>query len=126
MLERRRYPRFSAWLPLQVTAAAGKIDPAPITVLTQNLSKVGVCFTTPENIEPGESIEVEVKLIGAGPNGTDVRVAAGGRVVRVEARNKQGWHKIAASFGEPPTGNEPGWHKLAASFDEPPPSGTNS
>jgi hypothetical protein len=125
MLERRRYRRFIAWLPLRVTAVAGKVEPAPVTVLTRNISKSGVCFATPQSIEPGESIEIEVKLIGFGPNGTDVSVSGAGSVVWVEARNNHGWYKLAATFGEPPAGNEPSWHTLAASFDDPPPSATN-
>ena len=73
MPERRRYPRFTAWLPLRLTAVAGKIEPATVTLLTQNISKAGVCFPAPRRIEPGQFIEVEVALPGIGPGSKDVQ-----------------------------------------------------
>jgi hypothetical protein len=126
MPERRRYPRFIAWLPLRLTVVAGKIETAPVTLLTQNISKAGVCFPAPRRIEPGQFIEVEVTAAGIGPRGEDVHISSAGYIVRVESGNKPGWYKLAAAFGEPPAGDEPGWHKLAAEFEEPPPSETNS
>ena len=42
MPERRRYPRFTSWLPLRLTAVAGKIEPSTVNWLTQNISKAGV------------------------------------------------------------------------------------
>ena len=126
MPERRRYRRFIAWLPLRLTAVAGKIERVPLTLLTQNISKAGVCFPAPRRIEPGQSIEVEVTAAGIGPGGKDVHIFGAGYIVRVESGHKPGWYKLAAAFGDPPSGNEPGWHKLAAEFEEPPPSETNS
>jgi hypothetical protein len=126
MPERRRYPRFTASLPLRLTKVAGKIESAHLTLLTQNISRAGVCFPAPRRIEPGEIIEVTVTLLGSGPGGKDVQVSGAGRVVRVEPCSKPGWYKLAATFGEPPAGEEPGWHKLAAAFDEPPSPATNS
>ena len=119
MPERRRYPRFTAWLPLRLTAVGGKIEPAPVTLLTQNISKAGLCFPAPRRIEPGQLIEVEVTLAGIGPSGKDVHVSGAGYIVRIESGNKPGWYKLAAAFGEPPTGDETGWHKLAAEFEGP-------
>jgi hypothetical protein len=120
MLERRRYPRFSTWLPLRLTAVGGKIEPAPLNFLTQNISKAGVCFLAPRQILPGEFIEVEVTLFGVGPTGKskDVHISGSGRVVRVQAGIKPGWYKLAAAFSEPPTGDESDWHTLAAEFEE--------
>ena len=37
MPERRRYRRFTAWLPLRLAAVAGKTEPATVTLLTQNI-----------------------------------------------------------------------------------------
>ena len=65
--ERRRYPRFAAWLPLSVTEVGGKIGPTLSTLLTQNISKAGLCFPAPGRIEPGQFIQVQVTLPGAGP-----------------------------------------------------------
>ena len=124
--ERRRYPRFIAWLPLRLTAVAGKIEAAPVTLLTQNISKAGVCFPAPRRIEPGQFIEVEVTLIGVRPGGNNFFISGAGYVVRLEPGNQPGWFKLAATFGEPPAGNEPGWHQLADELEEPPFSNADS
>ena len=124
--ERRRYPRFTAWLPLRLTAVAGKIEPAPETLLTQNISKSGVCFPAPRRIEPGQFIEIEVTLMGVKPGGNKVFISGAGYIVRLEPGNKPGWYKLAAVFDEPPDGDELGWHKLADEFEEPPSSKIDS
>jgi hypothetical protein len=69
----------------------GNIEPEPVTLLTQNISKAGVCFPAPRRIEPGEFIE---------------------------SGNEPGWYKLAAALNEPPTGDGPGWHRLAAEFEK--------
>jgi hypothetical protein len=124
--DRRLYPRFTAWLPIRLTEVAGKVESAPATLLTQNISRAGVCFPAPRRIDLGELIKVEATLAALGPEGKDVHVSGTGRVVRVEVGIKQGWYKLAAMFGEPGTGDEPGWHNLAAAFDDAPPSTSNS
>jgi hypothetical protein len=116
MPERRRYPRFNAWLPLRLISVAGKMEPAGETLLTQNVSKTGVCFPARRRIEPGQFIKVEVTLLGGGPAGNDVRVSAEGYIVRAEAGDEPGWYNLAAAFGEPPPGAQPGWHKLTPEF----------
>jgi hypothetical protein len=118
MPERRRYRRFIVWLPLRLTAVAGKIEPTPLSLLTLNISKAGACFPVPRQIEPGELIEVEVTLLGAGLGGKDVHISSAGRVVRVEAGNQSGWYKLAATFDEPLAGDQLAWDKLASDFEE--------
>lgn len=118
MLERRRYRRFTAWLPLRLMAVAGNIELTPLSLLTLNISKAGVCFPAPLRIEPGELIEVEVTLLAVGLGGRDVHISSAGRVVRVDAGNKSGWYKLAATFDEPPAGDQLAWHKLSADFEE--------
>jgi hypothetical protein len=118
MPERRRYRRFIAWLPLRLTAVAGEIEPTPLSLLTLNISKAGVCFPAPRRIEPGELIEVEVTLVGAGLGGKDVHISSAGRVVRVDEGKKSGWYKLAAKFDEPPAGDQSAWSKFAAEFGE--------
>jgi hypothetical protein len=124
--DRRRYPRFIAWLPIRLTEVAGKVEPAPVTLLTQNISRTGVCFPAPRRIEPGKLIKAEVTLAGVGPGGKDIYVSGAGRIVRVEAGVKIGWYKLAATFDETVSVDDIGWHKLAAAFDEPPSPATNS
>jgi hypothetical protein len=120
--ERRRHPRITAFLPLRLIAVGGKIEADPIPLLTLNISKAGLCFPLPRRIDAGESIEVEVTLPGIGPDRQDVHITS----VGVEAGKKHDWYKLAASFGEPPTGNEPGWYKIAGALDKPPSSSTKS
>src|ERR1700694_2866559 len=112
MPERRRYPRFITWLPIRLTAVAGKSEPATETFLTQNISKAGLCFPAPRRVEPGQAIEVEVTLAGLERDGKDSLISGGGYIVRVESGNKQGWYKLAAAFDEPPCDDKRAWHKL--------------
>ena len=106
-----------AQLPLRLTAVAGKIEPIPLPLLTMNISKAGVYFPVPRRIEPGELVEVEVTLLGTGPEGKDVHISGTGRVVRVDAGILPGWYKVGATFDEPPAGDQLAWHKLAAKYE---------
>ena len=124
--ERRRHPRCSAWLPLRLRVVGGKVEPNPMTLLTQNFSKTGLCFQAPRRIEPSQSIEVEVTLKGAGSGGGDIHISGTGHIVRAENADDPGWYKLAAAIEEPSSGDDPGWQKLAAAFDESPPSETDS
>lgn len=124
--ERRRSRRFTAWLPLRVTAVGGRIEPTPLTLLTQNISKTGLCFPAPSRIEPGQLIQVEIILPGATPDRKDAHISSEGWVVRIEPGRKPGWYKLAAVFDEPGAGNKPDWHELVAQFEKRPPSGTDS
>src|ERR1700674_4656210 len=119
MPERRRYPRFITWLPIRLTAVAGKFEPAIETLVTQNISKAGLYFPAPRRVEPGQAIEVEVTLAGFGANGKDIHISGAGYVVRMEPDNKPGWYKLAAAFDESPSDDERAWHKLAARFKHP-------
>jgi hypothetical protein len=103
-----------------LTGVAGKIEPEPETLLTSNISKAGLSFFAPRRIEPGEFIEVEVILLGLGPDRKDIHVSGAGYIVRVESHNKRGWYKLAAEFPEPSAYDEPGWHKLAPKLEKPP------
>jgi len=118
MPERRRYPRFTAGLPLRLKVVGGRVEPDPAPLLTQNLSKTGLCFPSPQRIEPGQSIEVEVTLIGVGLVGNNIYISGTGYIVRAESAEKPGWYELAAAFDESPSGDEPAWQNLAAAFDE--------
>jgi hypothetical protein len=124
--ERRRSRRFTAWLPLRVTAVGGRIERTPLTLLTQNISKTGLCFPAPSRIEPGQLIQVEVILPGAAPDRKDARISSEGWVVRIEPGRKPGWYKLAAVFDEPRGSNKRDWHKVVEQFEKRPPSGTDS
>jgi hypothetical protein len=116
--ERRHYPRFTAWLPLRLKVVGGVVEPNPLPLVTQNLSKTGLCFPTPRRIEPGQSIEVELTILGAGPGGNDICVTSTGRIVRAESAKKPGWYTLAAAFDQSPSAGELEWNKLFAGFDK--------
>jgi len=116
--ERRRHPRFTAWLPLRLKVVGGIVQPDPAPLLTQNLSRTGLCFPAPQRIEPGQSIEVEVTLLGAGPDGNNLYISGAGYIVRAESAKKSGWYRLAATFDESPSGDELEWQKLVAAVDK--------
>jgi hypothetical protein len=94
------------------------VEPDPASLVTQNLSKTGLCFPSPQRIEPGQSIEVEVTFVGAGLDGRNVSVSGTGYIVRVESSKTPGWYRLAAAFDESPSGDELDWQKLVARFDK--------
>src|ERR1700688_4213209 len=114
--ERRHHPRFTAWLPLRLKVVGGIVEPNPLPLVTQNLSKTGLCFAAPRRIEPGQSIEVEVTLLGAGPGGNNIYESGTGYIVRAESAKKPGWYKLAAAFDQSPSAGELEWNKLFAAF----------
>ena len=114
--ERRCHPRFTAWLPLRLKVVGGLVEPDPAPLVTQNLSKTGLCFPSPQRIEPGQSIEVEVTLLGAGPGGKNMYVSGTGHIVRAESAKGPGWYRLAAAFDESPSGDEPDWQTIVAAL----------
>jgi hypothetical protein len=114
--ERRRHPRFTAWLPLRLKAVGGIVEPNLGLLVTQNLSKGGLCFPSPQRIEPGQSIKAEVTLLGAGPRGDNICISSTGYIVRAESTKEPGWYRLAAAFDESPSGDELEWQKLVAAF----------
>ena len=116
--ERRRHPRFTALLPLRVKVVGGIVKPNPAPLVTQNLSKTGLCFPSPQRIEPGQSIEVEVTFRGAGPRGNNISVSSTGYIVRAESSKTPGWYRLGASFDESPSGDDLEWQKLVAALEK--------
>ena len=114
--ERRRHPRFTAWLPLRLKAVGGIVETDPAPLLTQNLSKTGLCFPAPQRIEPGQLIEVEVTFLGAGLGGNNICISSTGYIVRADSTKKPGWYRLAAAFDESLSGDELDWQKLVAAF----------
>jgi hypothetical protein len=96
----------------------GIVEPDPAPLITQNLSKTGLCFPSPQRIEPGQSIEVEVTLLGVGLDGTNIRVSSAGYIVRAESTKTPGWYRLAAAFDESPSGDELEWQKLVPRLDK--------
>jgi len=67
---------------------------------------------------PGQSIEAEVTILGAGLDGNDIKISGTGHIVRAEPAKQPGWYKLAATFDEPPSCDEMEWQKLVASLDK--------
>ncbi len=98
--DRRSHARAALNLPLRLTRVAGRIEPAALTLLTQNISTTGVLFLSPKRIEPGTPIELEVGLVHRPLGHGSVRMATAARVVRVDAAATPGWHGVAAAFDD--------------------------
>ena len=109
--DRRTHARAALNLPLRLTQVAGRIEPTPLTLLTQNISTTGVLFLSPKHIEPGTPIELEVGLVNRPLGHGSVRMATAARVVRVDVAATPGWHGVAAAFDD-----------IAFDRDEPVPS----
>lgn len=98
--ERRLYPRAALRLPLRLKRVAGQREPAPVTLLTKNISSSGVYFLCPRWIEPGTPIELEVGLVERPLGKGSVRMTTAAHIVRVEPTDTPGWHGLAASFDD--------------------------
>ena len=114
--ERRYHPRFTAWLPLRIKVVGGVVERDPAPLLTLNLSKTGLCFHSPQRIEPGQSIEVEVTFPSAGLTGNNIWVSSTGYIGRADLAKKPGWYKLAAAFDESSSDEEMDWQQLIAKF----------
>jgi hypothetical protein len=100
--ERRRSPRASLMLPLRLMQVAGRREPFPVSLIIKNISSTGVFFFSPEPLEPGTTIEMEIGLIERRPGYGNVRMNTAARVVRTEtaAECSPGWRGYAASFDD--------------------------
>jgi PilZ domain len=115
--DRRQHPRFTAWLPLRLKVIGGLAEPNPSPLVTQNISKTGLCFPAPRRIEPGQSIEVEVTFLNAGPDGNNVYISSAGYIVRAVPTKEPGWYTLAAAFDKSPSDEDHAWHNLVATYD---------
>jgi hypothetical protein len=95
---RRTCARAFLSLPLRLTGVNGHELEFPIPLETRDISASGVYFLSPQRIEPGAQIEVEVSLTGRPQGMGSVRMATAARVVRIEPEISNGWHGLAVSF----------------------------
>jgi len=89
-------------------------------LVSNDVSKTGLRFSTERQIPPGQSIEVELTLAGYGPGGDDLHILGTGYIVRSEESEEPGRFQMAAAFDELPSDNDPGWNQLAEVLDDPP------
>lgn len=98
--DRRIHARAALNLPLRLRRVAGREEPAPVTLLTRNISSSGVYFLAPRRIEMGTAIELEVALVDRPLGHGSVRMCTAAHVVRVDTTQTAGWHGVAATFDD--------------------------
>lgn len=98
--DRRRSPRASLSLPLQLTSVEGQSNMRPVTLVTKNISSTGIYFLAPRSIAPGTAIELQVSLIERPFGRGSVRLKTAAHVVRIEDCGVPGWCGFAASFDD--------------------------
>jgi hypothetical protein len=97
--ERRAFTRAKLSLSLRVKRVAGVRRPSRL-LQTANISSSGVLFLCPQHIDPGTSLELEVRLVDRPLGQGTVKMTTEARVVRAEPASRSGWHILAASFDE--------------------------
>jgi hypothetical protein len=98
--ERREYPRARLALPLHVERVAGQRSSIGTPLRTRNISSSGLYYLSPQRIEPGTPIEIEILLVDRPLGRGSVRMRTEAHVVRVDDTEKPGWHGLAATFDE--------------------------
>ena len=98
--EQRAYPRAALRLPLRLKRVAGQKELVSVTLVTRNISSIGVYFLCPRWIEPGTPIELEVALVERPLGRGSVHMTTLAHVVRAEPCDTPGWHGLAASFDD--------------------------
>jgi hypothetical protein len=98
--ERRSYARANLSLPLRVRRIAGQRERRAELLRTTNISSSGVLFLSPQRIEPGTPIEIEVCLVDRPFGRGTVRMTTEAHIVRAEAASRPGWHALAATFDD--------------------------
>jgi len=95
---RRNCARAFLRLPLRLVGVNGLELEFPIPLETRDISASGIYFVTPQRIEPGTAIAVEVALTDRPLGRGTVRMSTMARVVRIEAESSRGWYGLAAAF----------------------------
>jgi len=95
--ERRIAPRAKLDLPLRLVGEDGD---RPSALRMINISSTGVYFLSPQPLEPGTSVELEVNLLERPRGRGGVRLQSIARVVRSEPSATPGWHGVAAALDD--------------------------
>jgi c-di-GMP-binding flagellar brake protein YcgR len=95
---RRNCARAFLRLPLQLTGVNGLELEFPIPLETRDISASGVYFHSPQPIEPGTAIAMEVALTDRPMGMGSVRMSTSARVVRLESEDLRGWYGLAVRF----------------------------
>jgi hypothetical protein len=95
---RRSCARAFLRLPLRLTGVDGVELEFPIPLETRDISASGVFFHSPQRIEPGTPIAMEVALTDRPLGMGSVRMSTFARVVRIEGEDLRGWYGLAVRF----------------------------
>jgi PilZ domain-containing protein len=98
--ERRGYTRAKLSLPIRLTRVAGQRTPQDQPLRTANISSSGVLFLSPQWIEAGTPVEIEVCLVSRPFGRGSVRMVTAAHVVRAEQSSRPGWHALALNFDD--------------------------
>lgn len=98
--ERRAYARAKLSLAMRVKRVAGQREHSKETLRTTNISSSGVLFLSPNRIEPGTPIALEVYLVDRPFGRGSVKMTTEAHIVRAEPASRPGWHALAATFDD--------------------------
>ncbi len=98
--ERRAYARAKLSLPMRVKRIAGQKEHSAQSLRTANISSSGVLFLSPQLIEPGTPVEIEVCLVDRPFGRGTVRMMTEAHIVRAEPSTHNGRHILAAMFDD--------------------------
>jgi hypothetical protein len=98
--ERRAYARAKLSLPLRVKRVAGQLERRGEPLRTTNISSSGVLFLSPNLIEPGTPVALEVCLVDRPFGRGSVKMTTEAHIIRSESAPRPGWHYVAAAFDD--------------------------
>jgi len=98
--DRRVAPRAKLGLSVRLMSVGGQNGCAPRSLRTSDISSTGAYLLSPERLEPGTPVELEIHLIRRPQGKGSVRLNTRARVVRSELIEPHGWHGLAVSFEE--------------------------
>ena len=98
--DRRINARLPLRLPLRMTRIGGQTGVYDATLLSRDISTIGVYFLSPKRLDPGTAVELEVALVDRPLEHGKVRLATVGQVVRTDITDTPGWHGLAIRFDE--------------------------
>jgi hypothetical protein len=98
--ERRGYARAKLSLPVRIKRVAGQSERTAEPLRTANISSSGVLFLSPNRIEPGTPIAIEVCLVDRPFGRGTVKMVSEAHIVRAEPAARPGWHFLAATFDD--------------------------
>jgi hypothetical protein len=85
---------------MRIKRVAGQRESIGEPLRTADISSSGVLFLSPDRIEPGTPIAIEVCLVDRPFGRGTVKMVSEAHIVRAEPATRPGWHFLAAAFDE--------------------------